>query len=250
MKNVVLYPCGRSEALRCAGRFLAEAGVVLTDEPGKTATHLLLPVPSFDKDGSIKGGGQLEDVLPKLPENITVIGGNLRHPALEGRPTVDLLHDGWYASTNGALTADCAIRMAGRHLPITFQNLPVLVIGWGRIGKCLAQQLRALGAEVTVAARKESDRQTLQSLGFRPAIPAELGGKLDEYRLLFNTAPAPILTAPKLPNCIMIELASTPGIDAPDVIPALGLPGKMVPESAGKLIAETILRYLDKEEIL
>lgn len=250
MKNVVLYPVGRSDAIHHAGRFLENAGVVLSKEPKKTVTHLLLPVPSFDQEGKIRGGGLLEDLLSRLPPTVTVIGGHLQHPALAGYATIDLLQDGWYAAANGALTADCAIRVAGSHLPVTFRALPVLIIGWGRIGKCLAQQLRAMGAEVTVAARKEADRQILQGLGYRTAIPAALQEELEKYRLVFNTAPVPILTAPKLPNCIMIELASKPGILAPDVIRALALPGKMVPESAGKLIAETILRRLEKEETL
>lgn len=45
-----------------------------------------------------------------------------------------------------------------------------------------------------------------------------------------------------------IDLASKPGIGGTDVLWARGLPGKFAPESAGKLIAQTILRLLKEEE--
>ena len=48
-------------------------------------------------------------------------------------------------------------------------------------------------------------------------------------------------------DAVAVELASTPGMAGDNIISALGLPGKMAPESSGKLIAETFLR-LSKEE--
>ena len=50
-------------------------------------------------------------------------------------------------------------------------------------------------------------------------------------------------------NCLKIELASLPGIAGDDVIPARGLPGIYVPESSGKLIADTLLHRLQEERI-
>ena len=251
MKNKLLYRAGYSEAIRWACRFLAEKGVAMTDTPNAHVTHLLLPVPSFEHDGRIRGGGILEHILADLPTNITVIGGNLNHPALCGYKTMDLLRDGLYAAQNGSITADCAIRVAGNHLSRVFAGCPILIIGWGRIGKALAAQLKAMGAAVTVAARKESDRQMLLALGYGAENTATLGSGLARYRVIFNTAPAPILEETQtrcVPECIKIELASQPGIEGPDVIKALGLPGKMAPESAGKLIADTIARLLESEE--
>ena len=39
-------------------------------------------------------------------------------------------------------------------LPITIHGARVLVVGFGRVGRALAQRLAALGAKVTVAARR------------------------------------------------------------------------------------------------
>ena len=40
---------------------------------------------------------------------------------------------------------------------MTIHDLPVLVIGAGRIGSAVAMRLRGLGARVTVSARREAD---------------------------------------------------------------------------------------------
>ena len=141
---------------------------------------------------------------------------------------------------NAAITADCALRLLADRLPVTFCGCPILVIGWGRIGKCLASMLKALGAEVTVAARKPADLGMLTALGYKTA---EIGN-LDPapYRAIVNTAPAPVLSAGG--SAIKIDLASSLGMAGEDVIWARGLPGKMLPEASGALIARCVLHYL------
>ena len=252
MVHKTIYRAGNGEALRWACRFLAKEGISSTDRPGPEVTHLLLPAPSFQADGTLKGGGDLEEILAALPRDITVLGGNLSHPALAGYKTMDLLQDGEYTAKNAAITADCAIRVAAQNLPVVFDGCPILVIGWGRIGKCLAKLLQGLGAQVTVAARKEADRNLAGALGFNAVDAKELIGKLGVFRVIFNTAPAMVLTKELAeecrPGCLKIELASRPGIEGDDVVSALGLPGKMAPESSGKLMAQTIIRRLEQEE--
>ena len=245
MNNTIIFTAGNTPALSIAKQALLDRGITVTDTPAPDVTHLLLPVPSFEADGRIKGGGMLEHILANLPENITVIGGFLQHPFLAGYKTIDLLSDPYYLAHNAAITADCAIRIAGKHLPIVFHGSCVLIIGWGRIGKCLADQLKAMGARVCVAARKESDRAMLRALGFCTEDPAELGPSLMRYRAIFNTAPQPVLSQEQLqytqPGCLLIDLASKCGIDSKQVIWARGLPGKDAPESSGMLIAKTAL---------
>ena len=51
------------------------------------------------------------------------------------------------------------------------------------------------------------------------------------------------------PGCVKLELASSPGMEGSDIIQARGLPGKMAPESSGKLIARTVLRLGVKEDV-
>lgn len=252
MNGTILYPAGNNAAQRFACRELLDRGFSVVSTPAPDVKYLLLPIPSFEADARIRGGGILEHILAELPENVTVIGGNLMHPSLQGYPTIDLLKDPLYVAENAAITADCALRVAGRRLQTVFRGCPILVIGWGRIGKCLAAQLLALGADITVAARKGSDRAILQALGYRAVDPGQLNETLSEYRVIFNTAPAPVLSDAQVRHCrndcLKIELASTDGIAGANVIPARGLPGKEAPESSGKLIAQTIFRILAKKE--
>ena len=193
MNGTIVYPAGNNAALRYACRELLEKGISVVSSPAPDVKYLLLPVPSFEADGRVKGGGVLEHILADLPENITVIGGNLDHPALQGYATIDLLKDPYYVAQNAYITADCALRVAGRRLQTIFRGCPILVIGWGRIGKCLAAQLLALGADITVAARKESDRAILQALGYRSVDPLRLNETLGNYRVIFIFMFAPFI---------------------------------------------------------
>lgn len=252
MNNTILYCAGNTSATVFAAEALRRQNIATVSAPAPDVTHLLLPVPSFEADGRIRGGGILEHILADLPEQVCVIGGNLDHPILKSYPKIDLLQDPDYLAKNAAITADCALRIAANRLPVTFQDCPILILGWGRIGKCLANLLKSLGADVTVAARKKSDRAMLRALGFGAADPNHLEPLLRRFRVLFNTIPSPILSDAQAfhcrPDCIKIELASVKGIAGSRVIPAGGLPGKTVPEASGALIADSIIRILSAKE--
>lgn len=250
MSKYIFYPANRSPALLSASEALKKRGYGVVDRPCESVTHLLLPIPSFEADGSIKGGGSLNGILDQLPRQVTIVGGYLQ--SLAGYKTIDLLKDAAYLADNAYITAHCAVRLAMTHLPVTIRGCKVLIIGWGRIGKCLTRLLRALEADLTVAARKESDRAMAHALGYRAIDPADLSRELDRFRLILNTVPAPILDEEAIgecrENCILMDLASTKGILHPKVLWARGLPGKDAPESAGELIAKTTIRLLDRKE--
>ena len=252
MNDTILYCASNTTAMAFAVDALHRQNISVVSAPAPDVTHLLLPIPSFEADGRIRGGGILEHILAKLPEHVCIIGGHLDHPALKGYPKIDLLQDPEYLAKNAAITADCALRIAANRLPVALRGCPILILGWGRIGKCLANLLQALGAEVTVAARKLSDRAMLKALGFHSADPGNLEPVLRRFRVLFNTVPAPILSDAQVfhcrPDCIKIELASIRGIAGSQVIVAGGLPGKTVPETSGTLIADSIIRILAKKE--
>lgn len=245
MKSTLFYIAGGTAACRFAGAYLARAGAALIDHPAPEITHLLLDVPSFGPDGRLRGGEAPEPLLRMLPDDIQVIGGNLSHPALEGYDKLDLLRLDSYVARNAALTAECALRRAMERLDAALADVPTVIIGWGRIGKCLAKMLLALGCDVTVAARKPSDRAMLQALGYSAAAIEDLPRLAGRTGLLFNTAPEPILDERQMEafrGCLSIDLASQRGLAGEQVLWARGLPGILVPRSSGKLIAETILR--------
>jgi len=244
LNDLTFYCAGSSKALYYAAAFLMEEGAVFLPCPDHTVTHLLLPIPSFEADGSIKGGGDLNTILSQLPKTVTVIGGKLQRPELETYETLDLLEDPWYLARNASITAHCALELALEKLPVTLEHCPVLVIGWGRIGKCLAKLLGGLGACVTVAARKESRRVMIDALGYRSCPITD--AHPEDYRLIINTVPAMVMPS-AAGTALEIDLASTPGICGRDIVQARGLPGLLAPESSGALIAQVITQWIKEK---
>ena len=241
LRKTLIYPAGTTAACRFAAARLEALDVPLIDHPAPEVTHLLLDVPTRDTEEAIK-------LLRMLPQDTAVLGGLLTEPLIRGREYRDLLQDEDYLAQNAAITAHCALTLAAQALEVTFPEAPALILGWGRIGKCLARMLRRLDCPVTVAARKNEDLAMLRALGYDAADFSRVQELLPRTRLLINTVPQPVLSADALSRCpgVMLDLASVRGLEGPQVQWARGLPGKMAPESSGRLIAGTTLAYLKK----
>ena len=125
------------------------------------------------------------------------------------------------AVANAVPTAEGAVQLAMEHLPITIHGSRVLVLGFGRVGRITAQRFAALGARVSVAARKYDQLAWAQAMGF---------------------------------DCLILDLASKPGgadqTAAGElglaVIWALALPGKVAPVTAGAAIQTAIYNMLQE----
>ena len=160
------------------------------------------------------------------------------------------------AVANAVPTSEGAIQIAMEELPITLHRARVLVIGYGRLGKVLAGQLKGLGALVSVAARSWTDLAWAQTCGYGVERSDQLSGWLCGYDLVINTVPAPVLGWAELSDisggCLIIDLASKPGgVDfaaaaelGVKVIWALSLPGKTAPVTAGLAIKNTVYNIL------
>ena len=241
-KRFLLYPVGETPAVEYAAHYLKGYGIAITDHPSPEVTHLILDVPSFRH-----GISDTLRILDTLPQDITLIGGKLSHPSLENYPKMDLLEDPVYQAINAGITAHCTVRVAMERLKRTMDGLPVLIIGWGRIGKCLGRLLRNMGALVTVSARNPADQAMLQALGFGSMNPAVEKKELTPYRLIINTVPASTLATHDLEQCgqcLKLDLASERALPGEDVIWARGLPGTYAPESSGMLIADRVFHFL------
>lgn len=251
MDKNLIYIGGSTSAIQFCGRSLREHGFPIINESHPDVKHLLLDVPSFGPEGQLRMGGSIDALLSQFSEDITIYGGNLKHPTLAHYRTVDFLEDPWYLSENAYITAECALDVALPYLTITLRSCPVLIIGWGRIGKCLARLLHSMGASVSVAARKETDRAMIQALGMAALDIRSIPHAISQFRLIYNTVPSLVLTAAEMApcrdDCICIDLASAKGIEQENVITARGLPGIHLPESSGNLIAKTFLRHYLKE---
>lgn len=237
MEQISIYIPIATPALTCAAGILQSAGVSLTDS-ADGADYLLYPCPTP------------LTALGDYCHGATIIGGNLDFlNACVSR--IDLLKDPFYLSDNAAITAEAALGLILSRLSCAVTEAEILILGWGRIGKCLTHQLHHLGAPITVFARKPEDQAMLRSLGYRPITPRELPQALPRFRCVVNTAPAAILSEADgkqlRPDCFKLDLASIRSIPGDGVLHARGLPGKYKPESSGKLIARTILYHVGGE---
>lgn len=246
MNDWVFYSPESTSAIDYALHELELRGASISHNPSSHVTHLLLGSPCRMSDGALK------DILKDLPPNVHILGGKLRSPALSGFTCTDLLEDPVYLARNAMITAHCAIKLAAEALPVTWEECPVLVLGWGRIGKCLCQKLHNNGATVSVAARKPADRAMAEALGYEAEDIQTLDYILRRYRVIFNTVPSPVLSVKQLAccrdGCLKYELASQPGLVGEGIIDARGLPGKYAPESSGRLIARSVLRLCAQKE--
>ena len=121
----------------------------------------------------------------------------------------------------------------------------------------MADRFRALGAQVTVAARKAGQLALAESMGCAPLPLCRLGQEEVGWDLVINTVPSPILGRKQLTGSgvpVLMELASPPGgfdmewVEASGLrhIPAPGLPGKVAPAAAARAIRTTLYAMLEE----
>ena len=158
---------------------------------------------------------------------------------------------------NAIPTCEGAIQIAMEELPVTLHSSKVIITGYGRIGKILARELCALGADVTVCARKISARANARADGFNAIDFKELKENMADTTVLFNTVPHRVIDRSILleaKGTLIIDLASKPGgVDMEaardagiEVVWALGLPGKVAPLTAANIIKETIYNIFNE----
>lgn len=224
---------------------------------------LILPFPAL-KQGKlnaplISDPPTLEELIRETrvdPQKIPAIGGPipnnpfLRYTDLSEREDLKL--------RNAVTTTEGAVALLIENTPRSVFGMNVLLLGYGAIGTRLAQILHALGARVTVAARKEKDRVKASLLGYKTQDVTALD--LRGFHALFNTVPVRILAERDLKGApadlCYIELASAPGGCDPELlkafrlnrIPGPALPGKVAPVTAGEDLAKTLIHILSSKK--
>lgn len=174
---------------------------------------------------------------------------------------IPLLERDDVAIYNSIPTAEGTIMMAMENTDYTLHSSRVMVVGFGRVGNTVANKFSALGAKVSVSARKIRDLARITEMGLT-AIPLNnLNKKVSDCDLLINTIPADIVTKEviqQLPShAMIIDLASKPGgtdfeyakkrgIKA---ILAKSLPGIVAPKTAGRILADVINQILTEKDL-
>jgi len=252
---------------------LPETAQPCTMEELSRADVVILPVPCCTKDGKLKAPFSarsyiLTEVVDAMREGTLLIGGKIPEDAIDAArlravSVCDYAEREDFAVRNAALTAEAAVALAMEIADESLGGMKILVLGHGRIGRLLASMLKALDADVTVAARRFSDLAWIRSEGMKPLEFSRVDQEIGVFRMVFNTVPALILEKEKLmlmrKDAAIIDLASEPGgtdfaaaaelhIHAEK---ALGLPGKFAPKTAGEILADTVQNILkEREDVL
>ena len=161
-----------------------------------------------------------------------------------------------FAVRNAVPTAEGAAEILLRTLPVTLRGARIFITGYGRCARACARLFTAMGARVTVAARRCSALAMANADGYNSVYLRELPRCIGEADAVVNTVPAPVLGETVLSamrrSCPIVEIASAPyGVDTAlaaeygiTVLPAPSLPGKVAPKTAGIIIADTVLNIL------
>ena len=240
--------------------------------PGDPTDFVLLPFPTERPEGTVFAPFAqtpigMADLFADLVPQTVVVAGKLSLQAREQAKRCELkvLEYGEreeFLLKNAIPSAEGAIQIAMEQLPITLWRSRCLVIGCGRIGKLLAEKLHLLGAKVIVSARKAADFAWVEAHGWAACETQQLETHLATADVVFNTVPAPVLAGKQLQalraDSLVIDLASVPGgtdFAAAErlgrkALHALGLPGKLAPQTAGEIVVETVMTALFEQRMM
>jgi len=239
----------------------------LSPEALQKADAVILPVVGSDEQGKVDSvftSSELcltEELVADLPRGARIYTGLssrwLREVCARQRvELVEFLKLDDVAIYNSIPTAEGALMLGIQHTDITIHGSNCMVLGFGRTGMTMARVLQGMGARVKVGVRRREHFARAWEMGFLPFDMSELEQNARDVDLVYNTVPAPVLTAQvlsRMPHtAVVIDLASKPGgtdfryaekrgIKA---ILAPSLPGLVAPKTAGRIIANCLVQLI------
>ena len=219
------------------------------------ADVIVLPTP-FAKDATIYAPYSVQkinpyDILRYAEKEKLVFGGKFDESFLKMLQQkqmryFDFLKDEALTVKNAYLTAEGTVSYLSTLAPKSLFETKALIIGFGRIAKCLVRLMAAFKMNITVAARKKSDLTKAKFLGCK-SIPIKQVKSLEGYDYVINTVPAKVF------KNALIEQMSAPYIDlageaieAKNYVRLSAVPGKYAPLSAGEYYGEYIKSILSE----
>lgn len=204
----------------------------------------------------------VSELIDRMSEK-TLIAGAIKQEIYElasekNVKVIDILKREELAVLNAISTAEGTIKIAIEETLKNLHGSNILVMGFGRVGKILANMLKGLGAKVSCEARKNSDLAWIKAYGYEPIPISNLKENLNRFDIIINTIPYRILDRDNLSNvrkdALIIDLASNPGgVDRECIkeqkikfIWALSLPGKVSPVTSAEFIKETLYNVVNE----
>lgn len=222
------------------------------------ADCIVLPIPSFRKGklnlpSGCNGVSPSEFVKRTSPSSMIIsVGWNFPQ-----RRTIDLNERDDFSYLNAVSTAEGAIKIAIDSTEKTLYDTKNAIIGFGRVGKVLADRLKPFG-KVTVCARSDKDIFYAKALGFDVVRLKTLSDKMSSFDIIFQTVPSLILDENNIDkmdeNAVIVELSAAGlGTDMEyakrkkkKAILASALPENTAPISAGNVLSECVFNILSE----
>ncbi len=224
------------------------------------ADYIIFPIPTV-KNGCLNIENATNDLRPetimkKAKNYAQAITCNYKMPQYN---YTDINDRDDFAYLNAVPTAEGAIHLATNFSDQTLFDQKIIILGFGRVGKILANRLRSLNCSITIGARSIKDLYYAKALGFDTVELRNLENDIHRFDIIFQTIPAKILNSKVLnaanKNSMIIELSSKmQGTDLEaavkaglNVIDGTGLPEKIAPITAGHIWAETVLQIVNEQ---
>lgn len=268
-REVELYRCWKKKgaAVKAAGFEQIPEMEKAGESDFREAAVLIVPPSGIQEGGAIRAlyaGEQLtiDGCLKETRSGVILLAGAVAAPLRErlSRRTKLFISgaDEELALLNAIPTAEGAVQKAMELSPVTVHGSSSLIFGLGRCGRALARALQGLGSRVTAVVRRRESAAEACSMGLASVEAAAAGEAAARFDFIFNTVPAPLLTADFLKQvnreAVILDLASAPGGTNFSAAAALGLkavllpglPGLAAPRTSG-LILERVYRRLLEE---
>ena len=210
---------------------------------------LLLPIPST-RDGIHIAGCALElgCELASVGEGDLVVGYALSAEAellarSRGAEVFDAASDEVFLSENAELTSLAALGIL-LGASVAPSDMRVGIVGLGRIGERLLYKLAFLGARPRVYTTRPELRLGLAEDGIESEL-CPYSGEVSDLDFLVNTAPARLFDFASIAEGVrVLELASGNNFKSTVALERYpSLPARVYPVSAGRVWAESILRF-------
>ena len=161
---------------------------------------------------------------------------------------------------NAWITAEATLAEVLNHGQYSVAGQRILVTGYGCCGEKIAKVFAAMGAVVTVAARRQDSRKQVVSDGYHAVSFEEMEKAVQTAHTIINTVPAMVITEKVIQNmrkdALIVDIASKPGGTDFESAQrwgiqarlALGLPGKYTTTSSALALEAAISKYAPLEK--
>lgn len=188
------------------------------------ADIIIAPTP-FSSNGEIVNSPFAEEEIKinqllKLNKNKIFIAGGIKDKIQEQLEekylkVIDVMKREELAVLNTIATAEGAIKVAIENTEKILQGTKILILGFGRVSKIIANKFSLLSTNVTCAARKITDLAWINAYGYDSININDMLYDLKDFDIIINTVPQVLIKEKELkhlrPDVLLIDLASSPG---------------------------------------